>query len=350
MITPEEAVGLLREMVRIPSTSFHEEAVSSHILSFLRNHDIEAGEEKLNIIARNRLYDSRKPTLMLCAHMDTVEPASDYTFDPYNPPYSEDTVYGLGSNDDSGCVVSLISAFSRFYDDEMPLNLLLVLTVEEERSGADGMRGLWPLPADWAIIGEPTGMRAATSERGLLVLDGTAEGVSGHAARSEGVNALYIALDDIAALRSHVFEKVSPVMGKVHLNVTQIAAGEAHNVIPDRCTFVVDIRPTECYTGEEILSELQAECRSTLKARNLGNRSSATPPGSPLYATVEALGLPTFSSPTSSDWMRISCPGVKIGPGDSARSHHADEFIRTAEIEEAIETYTELIRELMNHI
>ena len=337
-------------MVRIPSTSFHEEAVSSHILSFLRERGIDASRKGLNILARNLRYDSAKPTLMLCAHMDTVEPASDYTFDPFNPPYSEDTVYGLGSNDDGGSVVSMISAFSRFYAEEMPINLLLVLTVEEERSGPGGIRGLWPLPADYAVIGEPTGMKAATSERGLLVLDGTAEGVSGHAARSEGVNALYIALDDIAALRSHVFEKVSPVMGKVHLNVTQIAAGEQHNVIPDRCTFVVDIRPTECYTGEEILSELQAKCRSTLRARNLSNRSSATPPESPLMASVLSLGIPTFSSPTSSDWMRIGCPGVKIGPGDSARSHHADEFIRKGEIEEAVGTYTRLIREFMKHI
>ena len=186
-------------------------------------------------------------------------------------------------------------------------------------------------------------MKAATSERGLLVLDGEAHGVSGHAARAEGVNALYIALDDIAALRAHRFTRHSPRMGDVRLNVTQIEAGSAHNVIPDLCRFVVDIRPTEQYTNTEILQELQALCRSSLKARNLANRSSATPEGSPLLAAARALGLEEFSSPTTSDWMRIGCEAIKMGPGDSARSHKADEYILTSEIQQAIETYTEYI-------
>ncbi len=196
-------------------------------------------------------------------------------------------------------------------------------------------------------------MKAATSEKGLLVLDGEAHGVSGHAARGEGINALYIALDDIAALRAHRFEKVSPVMGDVHLNVTQIEAGTAHNVIPDLCRFVVDIRPTDVYSNPEILEELQGVCRSELRARNLANRSSATSRDGALYAAVRSLALQEFSSPTTSDWMRISGAGVdavKMGPGDSARSHRADEYIKVSEITEAIEIYSRFIVTLARSI
>jgi acetylornithine deacetylase len=186
-------------------------------------------------------------------------------------------------------------------------------------------------------------MKAATSERGLLVIDATAHGVSGHAARNEGKNALYIALEDIERLRGHEFVRVSPKMGKVNLNVTQIQAGSAHNVIPDRCDFVIDIRPTEQYTNEEILDELQSFCSSELKPRNLENRSSATREDSPLQRTAERLGIETFSSATTSDWMRISCDAIKMGPGDSSRSHRKDEFVYVKEIEEGIRTYIEFI-------
>ena len=211
------------------------------------------------------------------------------------------------------------------------------------------MTGLWPELAqkvDFAIVGEPTGMKAATSERGLLVIDATAHGVSGHAARNEGDNALYKALEDIEKLRGHVFEKVSPRMGKVNLNVTQIKAGTAHNVIPDRCDFVIDIRPTEQYSNEEILNELQEICTSELKPRNLANRSSATFEDSPLQKAAEALGIETFSSPTTSDWMRISCDAIKMGPGESARSHKKDEYVFVEEIRKGIETYIEFIESL----
>lgn len=227
--------------------------------------------------------------------------------------------------------------------------MILVLTCEEERSGEGGMTGLWKsreVTADYAIVGEPTGMKAATSERGLLVIDATARGVSGHAARNEGKNALYIALEDIERLRKHTFSKISPRMGKVNLNVTQINAGTAHNVIPDTCTFVIDIRPTEQYTNEEILQELQEICSSGLKARNLNNCSSATAEGSPLQRAAEALGIDTFSSPTTSDWMRISCDAIKMGPGESSRSHRKDEFVYVSEISHAIETYIDFINEL----
>ncbi len=349
-----EYMELLRQMVRIPSLSSEEDRVVGLVCGALDRRGIAHKVLRGNIVALNRRFDPRRRTLALDAHLDTVPASGGYTRDPFDPGNDGSIVYGLGSNDDGGSVVSMIAAFRHFYDMPLPVNLMLVLTREEERSGPDGARWLYapdgcfatseefPYP-DWVIVGEPTGMRAATSERGLLVLDGEAHGVSGHAARGEGVNALYIALDDIAALRAHRFTRHSPLMGDVRLNVTQIEAGSAHNVIPDLCKFVVDIRPTEQYSNAEILSELQALCRSRLKARNLANRSSATREGSPLLGTARQLGIPTFSSPTTSDWMRIGCDAVKMGPGDSSRSHSADEYIFTSEIENAIDTYIRYI-------
>lgn len=346
----EDSLRLLREMVRIPSLSFEEGEVCSHIASALKGWGIDCRILGRNIVARNMYFDPSLPSLALDAHMDTVPAAQSYTRDPHDPGCMDDIIYGLGSNDDGGSVVAMIAAFRHFYKKEMPVNLLLVLTCEEERSGPSGARWLYspdgPLTDDnikWVIVGEPTGMRAATSERGLLVLDGEAHGVSGHAARREGVNALYKALEDIERLRSHRFEKISPSMGEVALSVTQISSGTAHNVIPDKCTFVVDIRPTEKYSNEEILSELQQLCSSTLKARNLANRSSATRHSSPLTRTARKLGIETFSSPTTSDWMRIGCDALKMGPGDSARSHKADEYILSAEIDEAVSIYIKFI-------
>ena len=381
-----EAVDLLREMVAIPSPSFSESAVCGHISVWMTARGMVHERIGNNIVAEH-ITDPSKPTLMLCAHIDTVCPNKGYGFDPYEPDYDvaaevigsvtgkdvgpEDIVAGLGSNDDGASVVAMIAAY-RFLTDTVHAsttgsaetagkNLILVLSSEEERSGKNGMTGLWGkrlcsrkqfienerqegcTPVDFAVIGEPTGMKAATAERGLLVIDATAHGVSGHAARNEGENALYIALDDISKLRSHVFGKVSPRMGKVNLNVTQISAGTAHNVIPDRCDFVIDIRPTEQYTNEELMAELQAICRSELKPRNLGNQSSATFVDSPLQRAAEALGLETFSSPTTSDWMRVTCDAVKMGPGESSRSHRPDEFVFVEEIRKGIEQYIEFI-------
>ena len=340
-----ESVALLKEMIAIPSPSFHEDEVCSHISKWLTSKGIEHERVGNNIIAEH-ITDPSKPTLMLCAHIDTVDPCEGYTFDPYKPENCPgDMVQGLGSNDDGASVVSMIAAY-RFFSHVGRPNITLVLTCEEERSGKGGMTGLWGKrlsQIDYAIVGEPTGMKAATSERGLLVIDATAHGISGHAARNEGKNALYIALEDIERLRKHEFEKVSPKMGKVNLNVTQINAGSAHNVIPDRCDFVIDIRPTEQYSNEEILQELQAICESELKPRNLANRSSATHEGSPLQKTAEDMGIETFSSATTSDWMRITCDAIKMGPGDSNRSHRKDEYVTVEEIEKGTKTYIEFI-------
>ena len=350
-----EAVELLKEMIAIPSPSFHEDAVCSHISNWMTARGIEHERIGNNIIAEH-IVNPESPTLMLCAHMDTVDPCEGYNFNPYHPENTPaGVVQGLGSNDDGASAVSMIAAYRYFSQADNTvlenINLTLVLTCEEERSGKGGMTGLWNNRLnriDHAIVGEPTGMKAATSERGLLVIDATAHGVSGHAARNEGKNALYIALEDIERLRNHVFSKVSPKMGKVNLNVTQINAGSAHNVIPDRCDFVIDIRPTEQYTNEEILQELQSICESELKPRNLANRSSATKEGSPLQQIAEQMGIETFSSATTSDWMRITCDAIKMGPGESQRSHRKDEYVTIDEIEEGIEKYIGFIRAI-NH-
>lgn len=370
-----EATVLLKGMVAIPSPSFEEDAVCSHICDWMRERGISYKRIGNNILCgpeqvvrsvgdESRDGGERRKCLMLCAHIDTVSPSEDYNFNPYSPDYQEaakiigqvsgramgeeDFVAGIGSNDDGGSVVAMLAAYWYFMEnpEECATDLLLVLSCEEERSGKGGMTGLWEDlkgKVDYAIIGEPTGMRAATSERGLLVIDAVAEGISGHAARNEGVNALYIALEDIEAIRRHKFSRTSARMGEVNVNITQINAGTAHNVIPDRCIFVIDIRPTEKYSNEELLNELQGICRSRLTPRNLKNSSSATFEESPLQKTLESLEIGTFSSPTTSDWMRVSCDTIKMGPGESSRSHKKDEFILKDEIENGIRTYISFI-------
>lgn len=353
----KDSVALLRKMVAVPSVSFEEEKVAELVFSELESYGIEPFRVGRNVLASNKSFSVGKKTLVLDAHIDTVPAAASYTRDPFDAGTDPERVWGLGSNDDGASVVSLIAAFRHFYAvEDLPVNLVLALSCEEERSGPDGARFLYSADgpeetrlADWVLIGEPTGMKAATSERGLLVLDGEAKGVSGHAARNEGVNALYIALEDIMTLRNFEFDRISPKMGKVKLTVTQINAGTAHNVIPDTCTFVVDIRPTEKYTNAEIVEMLQNKVRSSLKPRNLKNCSSATYEGSPLLAAVERLGIETFSSPTTSNWMRTGRDAIKMGPGQSSRSHHADEYIMVSEIEEAISKYIEFIETLYGY-
>lgn len=364
------AVENLKRMLCIPSVSFEEEKRSGFLFDYLqeramkldslqkRDDRIVVGKLENNIILYRDNFSKEKQTLMLNSHIDTVAPAPTYSFDPFAPFEKDGCIYGLGSNDDGGSVVSQIEAF--FYlngerdndavaPEDLNVNLMLVLTAEEERSGSNGMAKivseLDPHPT-CAIIGEPTGMQAAIAERGLLVLDGTAEGVSGHAARNEGVNALYIALDDINILRNYRFGKKSPLMGDVKLTVTQLNCGTTHNVVPAEARFVVDIRPTEQYGNSEILALLQKEVKSRLVARNLKNRSSVTPSEHILMETVRKMGIETQISATTSDWMKIPWPAIKMGPGDSARSHKADEFIKIQEIEDAIKGYINFIKNI----
>ena len=345
----DKAADLLRKLVSIQSFSGEEENRVQFLTGFFTDQGIVPEKIGNNLIFRQKTHQEGKQTLMLNSHLDTVQPASGYTFDPFDAPLSDTHVYGLGSNDAGASVVSMIFTFLHFYEKELPFNLMLALSAEEENSGPSGMTSLWKVLSEkvnFAIIGEPTGMRAAIAERGLLVIDGVAQGVSGHAARNEGVNALYIALEDIKKLKNAKFEKISPAMGEVKLTVTQIQAGTQHNVVPDKCSFVVDIRPTDLYSNPEILNLLQAQVKSKLTARNLTNKSSGTPAGHILLKAANQLGIETYVSPTTSDWMRITCPAVKMGPGESERSHQADEYVWIRELENGIKGYIKYVEEI----
>ncbi len=366
----QEAVGLLKRIISIPSVTFGEENVAQFLQDYLTEQAAQCGNMPdgsasdghafdvmriaNNIAAIPSNYNTKFPTLMVNAHCDTVAPAESYTLPPYEAIEKDGAIYGLGSNDDGGSLVCLIQTFMLMQCPGM--NIILLISAEEERSGEQGIAYALKeleqngITVDFAIIGEPTGMRAAVAERGLLVLDCTAEGVSGHAARNEGTNAIYKALEDIEKLRNYKFGKRSPLMGDVKLSATQINAGSAHNVVPDRCSFVVDIRPTEQYTNSEIVELLQKEVTSVLKPRKLTNRSSATPAEHPLIKTAQKCGLETFVSPTTSDWMKIGIPAIKMGPGDSARSHKADEYIKTEELRNGIATYIDFITALQYEV
>ena len=344
------AIDLLKAIIPIRAYSFEEDARAAYIVDWLAVHGVDSERIGNNIWAK-QVFNQDAPTLMLCAHIDTVHAAGSYTFDPINPPLDDDRILGLGSNDDGGSVVSMIATYLYFKEKgSCPVNLLLLLSCEEERSGEGGTRSLGEFikgNADMAIIGEPTRMRATIAESGLLVLDCVATGKSAHAARaSEGENALYKAVDDIEKLRAFHFERISPTLGEVKLVVTQINAGNAHNVIPDSCSFVVDIRPNECYDNHEIVDMLQKEVGSKLTARNFANRSNATPTDSPLYKTAGKMGMEMITSPTCSDWISMTIPAIKIGPGDSTRSHKADEFIYKSEITEGIDKYITFIENI----
>ena len=343
-----EATNMLRKLISIQSFSGEENLRADFITSYFFERNIEVERICNNIIVKQSSFDPSKPTFMLNSHLDTVQPAKGYTFDPFNPPLSDKYVHGLGSNDAGSSVVSLLQTFLHFYNETLPFNLLLVLSAEEENSGVNGMRKLAKELSyvDYAIVGEPTGMKAAIAERGLLVIDGVAEGKSGHAARDEGVNAIYIALEDIKKLLSVKFEKVSSAMGEVKLTVTQINAGTQHNVVPDTCTFVVDIRPTDCYTNPEIMNLLQSIVDSKLTARSLTNKSSGTPQDHVLMRCLDKLDIEKYVSPTTSDWMRLNCPAIKMGPGESERSHQSDEFVLIQEINQGINGYISFVKEL----
>lgn len=293
-------------------------------------------------------FDSSKPTLLLNSHIDTVKPVSGWTFDPFTPTEKDGKIYGLGSNDAGASVVSLLHAFFILSQENQPYNLIFSATAEEEVSGKNGIELLLKeLPKiDFAVVGEPTEMNLAVAEKGLMVLDCTAHGKSGHSARNEGENAIYKALKDIDWFRKYRFEKVSEFLGEVKMTVTQINAGTQHNVIPDKCTFVVDIRSNELYSNAEILAEINEHVSCEVVARSTRLSSSATPENHPIIAQAKKMGREIFGSPTLSDQALIPFPSVKIGPGKSKRSHTADEFIEIKEIEEAIQVYFEMLNGL----
>ena len=284
--------------------------------------------------------------MLLNAHIDTVKPSASYTRDPFSGECDGTTIYGLGANDCGGSVIAMLATFLDIF--RQPISgkrIVLTLTAEEENSGRNGIELVLPEigTIDYAIVGEPTSLEMAVAERGLLVLDAEAKGKAGHAAREEGINALYIALDDIQTLRNYAFDKESPYLGKVKMTTTMIQAGTQHNVVPDTCKFVVDIRSNGLYTNQEIVNILQPMVQSTLTPRSTRLNASSTPLEAKVVQRAKELGIKLYGSPTMSNMALLNCPKVKFGPGDSARSHTADEYIHIHEIEQAIKLLKILI-------
>ncbi len=352
-----EAVELLKKLIATPSVSREETAAADILADFIENYGLPVKRIGNNILVCEEL-DAEKPTLLLNAHIDTVKPVSTWTRDPFTPVVEEDRLYGLGANDCGGGLVSLLQVYrilrggtSQHEQDgdtslRVPYNIVYLASCEEEVSGAGGFSLALPeLPKiDVAIVGEPTGMHPAIAEKGLMVIDGVAYGKSGHAAREEGVNAIYEALDDLVWLRDYRFKKNSPLLGPTKMTVTVLNSGTQHNVVPDECRFVIDVRTNEYYQNEYLFSFLQKHMKKCqLKARSFRLSSSHIPIGHPLVMKSLQMGLVPFGSPTLSDQALMPFLSLKMGPGDSARSHSADEFICISEIEQAIKTYVELL-------
>lgn len=351
--TYEAAVSLLQQLIRIPSFSKEEADTATLLCNWLQERDVAVQRQGNNVFAKNLYFDDSKPTLLLNSHHDTVKPATGYTLDPFGALVQDGKLYGLGSNDAGASVVCLAAAFIHFYAaGNLPYNIILALTAEEELSGLNGIAALLPLlgTIDCAIVGEPTQMQMAVAERGLLVLDVTARGKAGHAARNEGVNAIYEAMQAVLWFRSYDFLKTSPMLGPVSMQVTSIhTENKAHNVVPDTCSFVVDIRLNECYTHEEALAIIKAHVNCDVIPRSMRLRSSIIKGDHPLVQAGKALGMTSYGSPTLSDKALMPFPALKIGPGDSARSHTADEYIQLHEIADGISRYTALIAQLQQH-
>lgn len=346
------AVNLLRRLISIPRVSRNEAEAAAMLCRWLEIQGAAPKQVCCNIYALAKPYDASRPTLMLNSHIDTVAPSASYSRDPFTPSVEGDYLYGIGSNDAGASLVSLCHAFIYLSQSNLNFNLLLAVSAEEEVSGIGGMRRLLPymcnegIKIDMGIVGEPTGMNPAIGERGLVVLDGEAHGKAGHAARDEGNNALYIAIDDINRLRNFQFPQCSPTLGPIKVTTTMIECGKAHNVIPDICRFVVDVRTTDAYSNEETVQQLQSQVKSTLKPRSTHLRASAIDTGHPLVKAAVACGGIPFVSPTMSDQALLPFPTLKIGPGESSRSHTADEYVLVSEIRQGITSYINLIQHL----
>ncbi len=335
-------ITLLQRLIQTPSISGQEDAVCTMLQEWMTAEGCTPHRIGNNLWAEC----GQGETILLNAHIDTVKPAASYTRDPFGGECDGTTVYGLGANDDGGSVIAMLAFFMELLHTPLPgKRVVLALTAEEENSGRNGIELVLPEigTIDYAIVGEPTSLKMAVAERGLMVLDAVAHGKAGHAAREEGVNALYIALDDIQTLRNYAFDKESPYLGKVKMTTTMIQAGTQHNVVPDTCKFVVDIRSNGLYTNQEIVSILQPLVQSTLTPRSTRLNASSTPLEAKVVQRAKELGIKLYGSPTMSNMALLNCPKVKFGPGNSARSHTADEFIRLCEIEQAIEMYTKLL-------
>ena len=347
----EAAIELLSDLIRIPSMSCEEEETGNLIVAFLSQRGIPFERTGHNIWIRNKYFDATKKTILLNSHHDTVKPNGGYTRDPFDPIVEDGKLFGLGSNDAGGCLVSLLLTFLHFYKEKhLPYNLIFAASAEEEISGSGGLEAILEAikPVGFAIVGEPTEMKMAVAEKGLMVLDCTAHGVSGHAARDEGENAIYGALEAIDWFRTFQFEKKSEFLGDIKMSVTMINAGYQHNVVPDLCEFVVDVRTTDAYTNEEVLEIIKQHAKCKVNARSTRLKPSGLPVEMIPFQAAKKLGIQHFGSSTTSDQAILDFPSFKMGPGKSERSHSADEFIYLKEIEEGIEGYMKLLDELFD--
>lgn len=343
-----EAVALLQELIAIPSFSRQEAKAADKIADFIGNRSIPLKRCGNNVFSVSPRFDEDKPTLLLDAHIDTVKVASGWQYDPFTPTMEGGRLYGLGSNDDGGSLVSLMQAYFALADEELPYNIVFSASAEEEVSGKGGIEmSLREMPhIDAGIIGEPTGMQAAVAEMGLMVIDFTAHGKAGHAARGEGVNAIYKAVDDIETIRSLRFDRHSAHLGDTRATVTIINAGTQHNVIPAECVFTADVRSNDQYTNPELFDIISSQVGSEARARSFRLNPSGISSSHPLVKRVAQMGVETFGSPTLSNQALLAFPTIKIGPGQSSRSHTADEYIETAEIANAIDFYIEFLKGL----
>jgi acetylornithine deacetylase len=340
-----KAIALLKQLIATPSFSKEESQTAEIISSFFEKEGIVFFREQNNVWAFNKNYDAEKQTLLLNSHHDTVKPNEGWTKNPFEPIVENEKLFGLGSNDAGGALCSLLATFLHFYEKEIPFNLIIAATAEEEISGKNGIEMILPKlgKIDCAIVGEPTQLNLAVAEKGLLVVDCVVHGKSGHAAREEGENAIYNAMEIIEWFRNYKFSKISKWLGEIKMNVTLINSGTQHNVIPDKCSFTVDIRVTDEYMHEEVLQILKENVSCEIIPRSMRIRPSFIAENHPLFIAGKNLGRNLYGSPTTSDQALLPFPSIKIGPGDSARSHTADEFIFLEEIENGIEIYIQLI-------
>lgn len=345
-----EALQLLKQLISTPSFSGEEKETASLIRQWLESHDIACEQTGNNIIAKNAHFTEGKPTLLLNSHHDTVRPNKGYTRDPFRASLEDGKLYGLGSNDAGGSLVSLLATFAYWHKAEgLSHNLLLVASAEEENSGPNSLRGILPLlpPIDVAIVGEPTEMDLAIAEKGLVVFDGTIKGTPSHAAHPNPDNAIYNSLSVLEWFRDYKFPKVSETLGAVKLTVTQIEGGKQHNAVPAQVGIVLDVRVNDCYSNGEIAEILEKEAPCMLRARSLRLNSSSINPDHLLVSSGIALGRKTYGSPTLSDQAALSCPSLKLGPGKSIRSHSADEFVMVQEVEEGISIYVKILERFL---
>lgn len=340
-----DAVKLLFQLIRTSSFSREEDGTATLIQEFLSAHGVAAQRQQNNVWAVSAYFDASKPTILLNSHHDTVEAGASWKYDPFNPTLEGEKLIGLGSNDAGASVVSLLATFLYFQGQPNAFNLICAITAEEEISGVNGIRSVLPEfdKIDLGIVGEPTGMNLAIAEKGLIVLDCTVHGTTGHAAREEGENALYKAVEDIRWIRQYQFPKVSPLLGPVKMTVTQISAGTQHNVVPDRCQFVIDVRTNELYQNQEIVDFLRTNLQSEIMPRSTHLNSSRISDNHPLIRKGVAMGKTIYGSPTLSDQSMMPFETLKMGPGESARSHTPNEFILMSEIQAGIRDYIELL-------